>query len=502
MADYNESNPNNTTENSELSPKSEAERLQEQLQQLAPPEINLRVSSDNLVAYIRVKLVDQRQTVAVEDIQNVLNEQGITYGIDTEAIQNFCEKRLFYSELTAARGIAPIDGKNGTITYSFKTDESIRLKENENGIVDYKELGTVQNVNKGDVLCTATPAIDGVDGMNIFGEPIPFRQGIPGEVHPGTHTVLSEDRMSVLAEIDGSVELRGKLVCVNDVYIIKGDVNSAVGNIDSVGSVIVQGDVREGFTVKSKKDITVKGIVEGATLIAEGNINIMSGMNGMGIGKLQAKGNIISKYIENTSVECDGDVYADVLLNSNTNAKGSVILKGSKASIIGGVCQAGVMIYASYIGASTNVQTIIILDSDEIRECMTPDFIRLRKNLEQVQSKINGKQYVQQQLQDNIRLLSRSMGDPQAKQDLKQAMMEKNKVAGEIIELQKELEKAQEEMNRPYAFKVIALKKVYIGTKINIGYLYMNISEEYSNTKFYADGHDLTAGQILPSEKL
>ena len=280
--------------------------VNEQLQHLAPPDINLRVSSDNLVAYIRVRLADQRQTVTPEDILSVLSAQGITYGIDHEAIQNYCENRLFFTELTAARGVAPIPGENGTVTYNFRTDGTIQLKENESGVVDYKDLGTVQNVKQGDVLAVATPAKDGVDGMNIFGEPIPFKPGAPGVVTAGQNTILSEDGMSVIAAIDGSVELRGNAVCVDDVVSIKGDVNSAVGNIDAVSSVIIQGDVREGFTVKSAKDITVKGIVEGATLIAGGNINIMSGMNGMGIGKLQAQGNIVSKYIENTTVECGG----------------------------------------------------------------------------------------------------------------------------------------------------------------------------------------------------
>jgi len=85
--------------------------VNEQLQHLAPPDINLRVSSDNLVAYIRVRLADQRQTVTPEDILSVLSAQGITYGIDHEAIQNYCENRLFFTELTAARGVAPIPGK-------------------------------------------------------------------------------------------------------------------------------------------------------------------------------------------------------------------------------------------------------------------------------------------------------------------------------------------------------------------------------------------------------
>ncbi len=478
------------------------EPIEEQEPEVIPPaEITIKVSSDNIMAYIKVKVDSFKQEVTPEDILKVLEDSAVTYGICYDDIKEFCDRRLFYTELVAARGVQPVDGENGTLEYHFKTDDSVNLVEREDGTVNYRELGIVQNVNKGDVLCSAIPPKEGMDGTNIFGEAIEYKKGKVSDIKPGPNTVLSEDKTQLLANIDGCVELKGQLVSVNEVYVIKGDVDSSTGNIDCSGSVMIQGDVLEGFIVKAKQDVIVKGMVEGATITAGGNISISSGMNGMRKGKITAEGNITSKYIENATVECNGDLVADVLMNSTTKAGGSVILKGSKASIIGGSCEAGTMIYAAYIGTHTNVATTITVDSAELRHKLSPagnEDIEIAKKLE---SKIELYELQQKDFQEKIKELSHSLSDPEAKLELKRVMTEKNKISQKTAELQKQLAEARQSANQISAYKIVALKTCFIGVRINIAYLFLNVEEDYNNTKFFADGHSLTAGQVLPSDR-
>ncbi len=72
------------------------------------------------------------------------------------------------------------------------------------------------------------------------------------------------------------------------------------------------------------------GVVEGASLKAGGQIVLKRGIQGMGRGILEAKGNIITKFIENATVKSDGYVSTEAILHSNVAAKGDVTATGRK----------------------------------------------------------------------------------------------------------------------------------------------------------------------------
>lgn len=470
-------------------------------EEIVPPQIDLKIASDNMVAYVRVKLNNRGQEVTVDDIKKVLQDAGVVYGICEEDIKRYCESKTFFTDVAAARGILPVDGENGTLEYHFKTDNSVNLIEKEDGKIDYRELGLVKNVGAGDVLATAHPAKEGVDGITIFGQRVPYIKGTVPPLQNGENTVISEDGTQILAAIDGCVELKGQSVVVNDVFTVKGDVDTSVGNIDCLGSVVIHGDVREGFIVKAKKDIVIKGMIEGATIISGGKVTISNGMNGMGKGKITAKGDVISKYFENATIESGGDIYSDVIMNSNTTAKGSVILKGGKSSIIGGKCKIGKMLYAGFIGSEFNTATTITIDSQELKELLSPSNNNTNK-IQEIQDKISHLNFKQIELKDAMNILTKQIAsDKSAKSQLKKVMYEKTAVAGEIAKLEQNLDELKNSSSKLYEYKVVATKMCYPGTRINIGYVYMNIDTDYSNSKFYAEGHTIQVGPVTPADR-
>ena len=68
-------------------------------------------------------------------------------------------------------------------------------------------------------------------------------------------------------DISGHVILENDKIFVSNVLELV-NVDNSTGDIDYEGDVVVNGNVLAGFTVKATGDITVSGIVEGATVIA------------------------------------------------------------------------------------------------------------------------------------------------------------------------------------------------------------------------------------------
>ena len=94
---------------------------------------------------------------------------------------------------------------------------------------------------------------------------------------------------------------------------------------------MVPGTVRTGFTIRAKGDIEINGVVEGATLIAGGNIVIKRGVQGMGKGKLCAGGDICAQFFESANVFADGDVLAGSILHSHISQVERLLFTAEKA---------------------------------------------------------------------------------------------------------------------------------------------------------------------------
>lgn len=498
--------PEDTTELTETLPN---EQLTEEIAEKDPPPppppppvVEIKISSDYLMAYARVITFAPDQEINREMIDEALANKGITYGICNDEIDKFVAEKKYYTDLTVAKGLRPVNGVNGELEYHFKTDNDIAFMEREDGTVDYKELGLVQNVSEGQVLVSVIPPTPGKEGITIFGQPVGYREGIFPELPAGENTIVSPDKLLLKSAIDGCVEMVGKTVMVSDVYVVKGDVNLSVGNISCKGSVVVQGDVQEGFIIEAGKDITIKGMIEGATIICGGKVTISNGMNGMNHGTITAKGDVVSKYIENATVYSESTVYADVILNSHIKAKENVVLKGQKSSLIGGTCEAGKCIYAGYIGTHTNAKTNIIIESPALENLLLPTN-DVSDKIDNVILEIERQKMSQDDLEDAIQQLTSNPPEGiDSKGTIKKLMLQKSSVAGKITELEQLLAELQKENSKVFEYKVVATKVCYTGTKINIAYMSLNIDDDYQNSKFYVDAHKITFGPVLPSDKM
>jgi uncharacterized protein (DUF342 family) len=459
-------------------------------------KISHLVSANKLRLYIRIDLVNNESKLNHEDIINYIKEQGIVYGIKEQEIIAYCAKMEFSKELVAAIGLDPISGEDAQLIYDFDTLNENRLKEKEDGTIDFFNLNNVVNVKKNDVICHIIPEKEGIDGIDIYAAKINNNMGKKTYFNSGKNTYITEDGLRLCSRVDGCVKMLGDKVFVEDVFTVK-NVDNETGNIDFLGSVVVNGDVKSGFSVKAKQDIKIRGLVEGAYIESGGDVIISKGMNGMGKGTIYAKGNITSKYIENSIAKSEKNIYAETLINSDVTANESIILKGANASIIGGTSKAGEMIYAPTVGSKTNFETNLIIDLTEYQK--NQDIIDMLKNKKlELKKEYNNKLKELADLDEKMEILLKI--DIENKNLLHKSLIFKKAIANkELAGIKNELEK-EIPLDKIANYKVVCRGVMYVNTRISIGWMKHRVRQDVSYSKIYNDGNDIVIVPLNPSD--
>lgn len=328
----------------------------------------IKISPDKMMASIILRDDGINYYLTPEDILKALKESGVRYGILYENIKKLVEKPEFDRPYVVAVGKRPIEGDDGKL----EIYQENLTKNKEKGKVDFREMAAKKSrriVKKGDVIGKLTRPSPGIPGMDIFGDPVKPNPGKPAPVKIGAGIAIKQDG-TLVTEKEGMLVVKNDEVYIDDVLIIKGDVDYSTGNINFPGFVEINGDVKPGFVVKAKKDITIKGIVEAATVISfEGSIEL-TGVKGQEKGMIRAKYNIKAKFLENAHVEAGRSIEVEgPITNSNIKAREKVILKGKRGVLVGGVTLTSNLVEAEEIGSSLGVRTVIEIGIDpEVRE--------------------------------------------------------------------------------------------------------------------------------------
>ncbi len=304
---------------------------------------------------------DAQAKITKEAILDAIRAYGIKSGIRYDFVERLAGRPVYERSFKIAQGKLPVHGEDGRAVFHFDTSFTLAPKISEDGSADYKSLDFAQNVKKDDLLCELIPPTKGEDGISVFGDVLTGKMGKPVDIMSGANTYLSEDHTKIYAACDGHVNLRNNRVNISRVMTVD-QVGPKTGNILFVGSVLVTGDVLDGYTVRAGGDITVKGIVENASLIAGGNITLFNGMKGQTSGLLDAGGSIRTLFLENTKAKAGANIYANVILNSEVTAGEEVSITGANGCLLGGTCTAGKTVRAYQIGNQANIKTTIYME--------------------------------------------------------------------------------------------------------------------------------------------
>lgn len=353
-----------------------------------PPEqecYRLDISEDSMTVTARFYPPSETgQRMSLDEFMKDMEFKKIVYGLDMEVLRAHFREGQYCKTLVVAEGKPPRHGKDAEIEYFFNTDPHAVPTLNVDGSVDFFNLNTINHCREGDLLAQIIPEDVGECGCNVAGVQIKPRNVKRATLRFGKNVALSEDRMSISSEVNGCVTLVDGQVFVTDIYEVE-NVDNSTGNIDFDGSVQVNGNVCSGFSVNAQGNVIVRGVVEGASIYAEGDIVITRGMNGMSKGRLEAGGNIVAKFLENAQANAAGYISAESILYSRVMAGSEINVTGKRGFITGGHACAGMKISAKNLGANMGASTIVEVG---VNPRMKAEFQALEDELMEIQKVI------------------------------------------------------------------------------------------------------------------
>ncbi|MBP5223371.1 MAG: DUF342 domain-containing protein [Lachnospiraceae bacterium] len=448
------------------------------------PAINesyfLVVSPDRMVAVIKFQAPSSSgKRVDINEVLGDLRVKKIVYGINMPNLQEHFQSEGCYDKgIVVAQGTPPRQGRDAAIAYYFNTDLSIQPTILEDGSVDYFQLNMINHCRAGEVLAKLYPADPGEAGTDIFGGKIKPRDVKQKVLKFGNLIDLSEDKTTITSRVDGHVVLVEDRVFVSDVYQVE-NVDLSTGNIEFTGSVQVNGNVKENMRISAGGNVIIKGVVEGAYIEAGGNIVIARGMNGMSKGVLKAGGNVICKFLENTTVFAEGYVSTESVLYSNVSAGTELNVTGRKGFITGGHVQAGKLVSVKNLGANMGNPTIVEVG---VSPSVKAQYLQLQREISEIVKTIRNAQPVLMNFAEKRAKGARFTGE-QLKYVADTDKMIKEKTA-ELNQKSEEMKKLQESFDCGKEAKVDVHGVVCAGTTIIFGEISTVLKSEYRYCRF------------------
>ncbi len=416
-----------------------------------------------------------------------LKNNRVVYGFNHVAIQEFENHPVYKSPYCVAEGDKPVNGKDAVIQYFFEAEHSkVRLKESATGKVNFKELNLIQNVVANQPLGRKLPAEKGQPGKTVLGRIIPAKNGKDVPMPLGKNVHLDDNKLTIFSDINGQVILANAKINVEEVFTVSGDVNLRTGNIMFLGTVIVNGNVEDGFSVKASGNIEISGNVGKADLEAEGDIIVHQGIAAKSGGHVIAGKSLWARFIENARVEAgDFVVVSDGIINSNVDSNKKIICQGKRAAIVGGHLRAAEEINAKALGSAVSgTETVLEVGFDpkskEKQETLQVQTDQIRRQMDDIDKNVITLQ--------NIKKQKKTL--PEDKEAILQAQLGRREdLERELEEISKEIESINTYLNNlKVRGKVSASGKIYPGVKINIREYSYDVKNEQKGITFFLEG--------------
>lgn len=450
-------------------------------------DVIIDISQDKMNAFITLIPPEGGKDMDISKALSKIAEK-IRYGLDINEVKRVIEEKLYNRKILIASGQNPVDGKDGFIDFKFKLKENIAPQILEDGSVDYRNLGLITNVKKGDILSEIIPPTEGNPGTNVFGQVLPNKKGKEKKIKYGKNVVVSEDGKYLISDSDGHVYFDKDKLVVHEVYEVLSNVDNSTGNIEFNGAVRIKGSVLTGFEVVCEGDIEVEGVVEGAIVKSDGSIVLKRGVQGFNKARLVSKGDISSRFIENCCIYSEGSVNAEAIMHSEVMSKGIIRVEGKKGLIVGGICKATKEIHAKTIGSSMATTTIVEVGVDP----------NIRTKQDNIKTEIENTELSINKLDQTISLLNRLAKNNKLEEDKKQILIKSLRtrtiLAQKIEDLKSKIEQIDYEIELLSKGKIKVQNIIYPGVKIIVGNSVMFVREEIKYCTIYSEKGSVKIG--------
>jgi uncharacterized protein len=451
---------------------------------MAPPKniftsapMEIEVSRDHFTAYLHVK---PGVHPTYEDVMRLLQAEKITAGIkDSEKIRLFLENTdLYDNTLIIASGKPFTLGTDAQIKYYFETDSRNEAEEDVAGRqkIDFRNVGSIVSVKAGDVIAAKVPAVQGEGGVTIYGQNLPGEWGMDVTLKAGENVKMSASGLEYIAEVGGAPIISKGTIRVDPIYIVDGDVDYSTGNITFHGTVAIRGSILDGFEVAASGDVIVENTIQSARVSAGGDVVVKRGILTREKGLVTADGNIYAKFIENATVECEGNVVVETaILNSRVYSNNRVIAMQNDGTIIGGRVIAFDRIICRNLGSTVHTTTIAQVGYRfEVQRKYLDGLARLHAVQKQIKEIQKNYEYVSAAKSEDMDRIGKLRGD-----------------MVKLVRIQDQMKEDLTELNNGRIFNQFAMVEVeqtiFPGVNILIGDIRHSVGKEATYASFKWD---------------
>lgn len=266
-----------------------------------PGFIRVIISPDKMSAFIEVKLeyintyqledceptsnliLKSKQTRqinppgTVNSLVELLNQNNVTYGIDSNAIVDLVNSPKD-GLILVATGTPPGTSLDDRVEIFFKEKNSMPIVENKSETIDFKELLCVPSVSAGETLAKRIMGQKGEPGRTVTEQVAEANDPKIINILPGSGVDIVEEGLRAVATIEGLPKLQKSSTnwyfSVDPVLNLPGDVNIKTGNVRFKGDVNIHGSVDNGMSISTSGNITIGGIITKCKITAGGNVTV------------------------------------------------------------------------------------------------------------------------------------------------------------------------------------------------------------------------------------
>jgi uncharacterized protein (DUF342 family) len=256
-------------------------------------------------------LIENGHSLQHEDLNQLIAEAGITFGLEADAIEEAKEilrdGQQHFHTIVIARGRPVGISRDAYLQFAFEIGP-LAGKILDNGSIDWRERRVMVPIEANQLIATKIPPVQGPPGINVFGQETPAREGKDLKVQIQNDVKYSKETMQVTSSRAGVLSVvTGNTIRVCSHQVIERDIDFETGNVESLNCITIRASVQPGFKVKANGDIKITGSVMSATIETEGNLVIQGGITGKN-SKLIASGDADINFIEQGHLTCGGIV--------------------------------------------------------------------------------------------------------------------------------------------------------------------------------------------------
>lgn len=294
-------------------------------------KINIKDSNpvENLVIDVYEEEMDCRGLLSKEEIEQLLKEANVIYGVKEEAIEEIT-KAQNGGRVLVAEGLKPIDAIDEKIEFVFNK-EDVSIGEYEK--IDYKNINKINGVEATAIIGKVIKGEDSKFGINVFGQEVKPKKNKRKIIRCGNGCNILDD--NIIAEISGQVSYK---LAIKD-----GDKNSQVSKF-----------IKEKLLPMSRTNInSIKELRNFVISLLEEIQYLEEYMSNMS--------SITLSYCQEASIQSSGDILINGkgLYSTDMYAVRSIKFLNKQSVCRGGVLKAGEFINASVVGSEAGAHNVL-----------------------------------------------------------------------------------------------------------------------------------------------